>query len=109
MSEKKDANTLWEDVRDWLADATRTAIQEAEDLSRRGRLKVQLMNLNRKIEKELAELGGVAYHHLNAATDQPFAQDERVGSIVERIRKLESERKLRQQEYEAEKQDRQRD
>lgn len=104
MSEKKDANTLWEDVRDWLADATRTAIQEAEDLSRRGRLKVELMNLNRKIEKQLAELGGVAYHHLNSATDQPFAQDERVRSIVERIRELESDRARRQQEYEAEKQ-----
>ena len=39
MDSKRD-KSLWDDVRDWVTDATRTAIREAEDLTRRGRTSV---------------------------------------------------------------------
>ncbi len=46
---KKDIETIWDDVRVWLTDATKTALKEAEDLTRRGRLKMELMRVSRPI------------------------------------------------------------
>jgi hypothetical protein len=88
MSAKKDVQTLWEDVRDWLSDATRTAIREAEDLSRRGRLKVEIMNLSRRIEKKLAELGGVVYDRAAREPDTPVVLDSALRQRVQTIDKL---------------------
>jgi hypothetical protein len=99
----KDLKMLWEDVRDWLSDATRTAIKEAEDLTRRGRLKMDIMNLSRQIEKRLAELGGVVYDRVSATPDAPVVADAAIRQLVQKIAKLESERQAKQKEYEAEK------
>ena len=82
---KNDVQTLWEDVRAWLSDATRTAIREAEDLSRRGRLKMDIMSLSRRIEKELAQLGGVVYDRVAKRPDEPFALDPEVKKLIQTI------------------------
>jgi len=103
MSAKKDVQTLWEDVRDWLSDATRTAIREAEDLSRRGRLKVEIMNLSRRIEKKLAELGGVVYDRATREPETPVVLDAALRQRVQTIAKLEAEREKKRVEYESEK------
>ena len=101
--DKKEFHTLWEDVRDWLTDATRTAIREAEDLSRRGRLKMEIMNLSRKIEKKLAELGGVVYDRVSKEPDTGFVIDAPIRQRIQTIAKLESERAQKRAAYEAEK------
>lgn len=91
---------LWNDVKNWLTDATKTAIKEAEDLSRRGKLKIEMFTLNRKLEKAFAELGGVVYHVLIARRPGRLKQSGKAGQelsgrpevrlLVQRIRKLES-------------------
>ena len=98
----KDLKMLWEDVRDWLSDATRSAIREAEDLTRRGRLKMDIVNLSRQVEKRMAELGGVVYDRLSSTPDAPVVTDEEIRGLVRKIAGLESERKRKQAEYEAE-------
>ncbi len=99
----KDLKTLWEDVREWLTDATRSAIKEAEDLTRRGRLKMDIVNLSRQIERGLAELGGVVYEQVSAEADAPVVVDTRIKQLVEKLAKLQADRQARQKEYEAEK------
>ncbi|MEO0081930.1 MAG: hypothetical protein ABIL25_06520 [candidate division WOR-3 bacterium] len=99
----KDLKTLWEDVCEWLTDATRSAIKEAEDLTRRGRLKMDIVNLSRQIERGLAELGGVVYEQVSAETNAPVVVDTRIKQLVEKLAKLQADRQARQKEYEAEK------
>jgi len=62
---------LWNDVKNWLTDATKSAIKDAEDLTRKGKLKFEMLNLNRKLEKTFAELGGVVYHVLESGKSRP--------------------------------------
>jgi hypothetical protein len=99
---KKDIETLWDDVRYWLTDATRSAIKEAEDLTRRGRLKMEIMRLSREIERNLAKLGGKVYDRATKAPDTPVIVDEELRKLVREISRLESELKDQQQEYERE-------
>jgi hypothetical protein len=91
--------TLWDDVKMWLSDATKTAIKEAEDLTRKGKLKMEMLGLSRRIEKKMAELGGFVYHALSKtdAFNQP--QNEKIKSYIKDIRKLELELKRKQKDW----------
>ncbi len=100
---QKDINTLWDDVRGWLTDATRTAIREAEDLSRRGRLKFDILNLSRRIEKQMAKLGGMVYGRASGHPDLPVSLDDEAKKVIQEISGLEAELNEKQRQYEAEK------
>lgn len=99
----KDVGTLWDDVRSWLTDATRTAIREAEDLSRRGRLKMEIIGLSRKIERQFCRLGGMVFEQRSAEPDQPLELDADMKRVVRDVRRLQDERVELQRQYEKEK------
>ena len=100
---KKNIEEVWGDVRLWLTDATKTALKEAEDLTRRGRLKMDLMRVSREIEKKMADLGAKVYSRLSRTPDEPLIADEELRRMMREIAKLESELASSQKEYEAEK------
>jgi hypothetical protein len=99
---KRDIETLWDDVRVWLGDATRSAIKEAEDLTRRGRLKVEIFRLSREMERAMARLGARVYEQASKTPDEPVAVDAELKRLLSEIARLESELRSRQREYEAE-------
>lgn len=99
----KDFKTLLVDVGEWLSDTTHSALKEAEDLTRRGRLKLELLNLDRKMERKLAELGRVVFRQVSAEPNSPVVADTRIKQLVEKLVGLEAEREARRKAYEAEK------
>lgn len=99
---KKGIDTLWDDVRGWLTDATHTAIREAEDLSRRGRLKLDILNLSRGIEKQMAKLGGLIYGRHSSDSDTAGCLDADEKRVIREISRLEAELEEKEEEYEAE-------
>ena len=100
---KKNIEGIWDDVRVWLTDATKTALKEAEDLSRRGRLKMELMRLSRELEKKMADLGVKVYGRYSRTPDAPITVDDELRGLIREIAKLEAEVAKDQQDYEAEK------
>lgn len=100
---KREIQTLWDDLRLWLADATNAALKEAEDLTRRGHLKMELLRVSRELEKKMAELGGLVYERWSDSPDTPLAPDERIGRLLGEIERLEAERQELRRDYEAEK------
>lgn len=91
--------SLWVDMKNWLSDATKVAIKEAEDLTRKGKLKMEMVALSRKIEKKMAELGGLVYHTLNKNKNYDLSQNEKVISYVKELRKLELTMRRKQKEW----------
>jgi hypothetical protein len=91
--------TLWDDVKTWVSDATKVAIKEAEDLTRKGKLKMEMLAISRRIEKKMAELGGLVYHTLSRAETSDLAQNEKVKNYFKEIRKMELEMKRKQKEW----------
>ncbi len=100
---KKNIEGLWDDVRMWMTDATKTALKEAEDLTRRGRLKMDLVRLSRELEKKMADLGVKVYGRYSKEPDAPIAVDEELRALMREIAKIEAEVAESQQDYEAEK------
>jgi predicted RNase H-like nuclease (RuvC/YqgF family) len=99
----KNIEELWGDVRVWLTDATKTALKEAEDLTRHGRLKMDLMRTSRELEKKMADLGAKVYARLSRNPDVPVVADEELKVLMWEISRLESQLAESQQEYEEEK------
>jgi uncharacterized membrane protein len=102
---KKNIEGIWDDVRLWMTDATKTALREAEDLTRRGRLKMDLVRLGRELEKKMADLGVKVYGRYSKAPDAPIAVDDELRTLMRDIAKIQAEVEKSQQEYEAEKKD----
>ena len=100
---KKNIEGLWDDVRVWMTDATKTALREAEDLTRRGRLKMELVRLSRELEKKMADLGVKVYGRYSKTPDVPIAVDEELRALMRDIARIQAEVERSQQEYEAEK------
>ncbi|MBN2464828.1 hypothetical protein JXD38_04280 [candidate division WOR-3 bacterium] len=100
---RKNIEGLWDDVRLWMTDATKTALKEAEDLTRRGRLKMDLVRLSRELEKKMADLGVKVYGRYSKAPDAPITVDEELKALMRDIAKIQADVEKSQQEYEAEK------
>jgi hypothetical protein len=100
---KKNIEGIWDDVRLWMTDATKTALKEAEDLTRRGRLKMDLVRLSRELERKMADLGVKVYSRYSKAPDAPIAVDDELRGLMRDIARIESEVAKNQQDYEAEK------
>jgi len=88
-----------------MTDATKTALREAEDLTRRGRLKMDLVRLGRELEKKMADLGVKVYGRYSKTPDAPIAVDDELRTLMRDIAKIQAEVEKSQQEYEAEKKD----
>lgn len=98
MAKRKKEKGLWEDVKKWLSDATKTAVKEAEDLTRKGKLKMEILALNRRIEKSFAELGGVVYEEYSKKKDVPF--DAKIKNRFRKIKRLEAQLRKKKKEWE---------
>ncbi len=81
---------LWKEVASWLAEATRSAIKETEDIARRGRLKVDVLGINTALQDKFAALGGILYsiakEKRNSST---IFREPRVRKLLEEIAELE--------------------
>jgi hypothetical protein len=99
---KKNIEGIWDDVRVWLTDATKTALKEAEDLTRRGRLKMDLVRLSRELEKKMADLGVKVYGRYSRTPDAPITVDDELRGLMRDIAKIQADVEKSQQEYEAE-------
>ncbi len=91
-------SSLWEKVKNWLEDTTKQVLKETEDLSRKGRLKMQISSLNREIDKKFSYLGGLVYQLINEGKTD-IAEEEKVKEVILEIKKLEEELKLKEEEY----------
>jgi len=84
-------SVLWKDVRNWLADATKSAIKETEDLARRGRIKMEILGINTTLNDKFLALGGVVYELAKKGERTSIKNDEKVKTLVAEIAKLETQ------------------
>ncbi|MFC2077148.1 hypothetical protein ACFLT7_08705 [candidate division KSB1 bacterium] len=80
---------LWDRVRKSLREVGQAATEKTEEGIKVGRRKLEIANINRKIEKSFAELGGRVYQMLEEEKKADVASDEEVGTLITRIKELE--------------------
>lgn len=97
--EKGQITFLWEKIKRSLKESFSQALEKSEELTRLGRLKLEILQINQQIEKLFAELGGYAYHEIKSGTTK-IAAVPRIQQLVEEIEKLEEELQAKESELE---------
>jgi hypothetical protein len=82
---------LWEDITKTIKDGVDTFVEKTEELTRIGRIKVDILNIKRKIEKNFTELGGKVYNLIVEKNKTQVADDREVKAVLDRIKNLEKE------------------
>ena len=75
-----------------------TITNKLNELARLGRRKIDLISLQRQIEKNFLELGGRVYHLAVEDKQTAILDDIEVIKLIDTLRKLEDELKSKKQE-----------
>lgn len=97
--------TLWEKVKKYteegvevLKEGASVVAEKTGELARIGKIKMEIMNLNRKINNYFSEIGGRLYHLKVEGKQDEINNDLNINEIVEKIRKLEEEVKNKEEQ-----------
>lgn len=87
---------FWQSVKKNLQTGMQTVSEKTEELSKIGRLKIQIIAVKRDIEKNFTDLGGRVYEMLNSRNKTGIEKDPEIAAIVAVTKEL--EKKLQQLE-----------
>ena len=83
---------LFDDVKKNLKEWGSLAADKAEELTKVGRLKIDILSLNREIEKNFVELGGKVYELIYKEDQGRIKSNDEVKKIIQRIATFEETR-----------------
>jgi hypothetical protein len=93
-------DSLWEKVKKGVSAGASIAAEKAGELSRIGKMKLDIAGVNRDINKTFTELGGIAYHLLSEENAPAIADQEEVKQLVEQLKMLELDLQAKEAELE---------
>ncbi|MFH1006450.1 MAG: hypothetical protein V1800_02955 [Candidatus Latescibacterota bacterium] len=77
------------------------AAEKAGELSRIGKIKLDIAGVNRDINKTFTQLGGLTYHLLTEEKAPVIADQEEVKQLVEQLKMLEIDLHAKEAEFSA--------
>ncbi len=90
-------STLWDDITKTIRDSVDTVVGKTEELTKIGKIKVDVINIKRNIEKQFAELGGTVYHLIEEKKTS-ITSNADVKTIVEKVKNLEEQLNAKNEE-----------
>jgi hypothetical protein len=90
---------LWDDLLKWLEDTSKVVGKEAGDLTLKGKLKVEIFELNRKLRDYFAELGSMIYELVFLKKNNQWRTNPKIKTLVRRIQTIRRQIKKKQLEY----------
>ena len=91
---------FWDNLKKGLSDGIKTVSAKTEELTKIGRLKIEVIAVKRDIEKSLIEFGGKIYHQLNKKTSVDISDDEDLNNLVNQIKAFEKKLKKLEKDIE---------
>ena len=80
---------LWNNLKKGIRDGISTVSSKTDEITRIGRLKIELIAVKRDIEKAFIELGGTVYEYTRKKQKPDIYKDEQVAAVVARIKEFE--------------------
>jgi len=93
-------SSLWDDIAKTIREGVDTVVEKTEEYTRIGRIKVDILNIKRNVEKNFTELGGKVYHLIVEENKTQIATNKEVKEIVECVKLLEKELEEKNKELE---------
>jgi len=90
--------SLWEKIKKGLLDGLQAATDMTTEYTRIGRIKIDVLGLEKEIEEKLIELGGRVYHNATEKNIFTIESDNEIQQLLAEVRKLEDELKTYEEE-----------
>ncbi|MCK4754777.1 MAG: hypothetical protein KAS58_06055 [Calditrichia bacterium] len=81
--------TTWEKIKKGMSEGLQNLSEKTGEMTRIGRLKIEIIAVKRDIEKAFIELGGRVYHNLEEKHEDDILSDHRIKKLVKDIKSLE--------------------
>ncbi len=82
---------LWDDIAKTIREGVDTVVEKTEELTKIGKIKIDILNIKRNVEKNFSELGGRVYHLITKEKKTAISADKEATEIIECIKILEKE------------------
>ncbi len=82
---------LWDDIAKTLREGVDTVVEKTGELTKIGKIKIDILNIKRNVQKNFAELGGRVYHLITTKKETAISADKEANEIIECIKILEKE------------------
>ncbi len=97
---KKNVSEFATKAAEKAGEITREAADKAEELTKLGKVKLDIFQIKRDIEKKFTELGGTVYDLVNGTEETDIANHSKVQAIVKDVQNLEVQLKEKEALYE---------
>ena len=91
---------LWGQIKKSVLDGVNIAAEKTEELTRLGKVKLDILNLKYKISRKFTELGGITYEAIKKDDVSKTLKSENTVALIEAIKKLESDLEAKEKRYE---------
>lgn len=90
---------IWNDLTKWLDDASKVVGKEAGDLTLKGRLKLEIFDLNRALSQQYCTLGNKVFERVFLKKDEAWQKQKDIAAAVRKIKSMRRKLKLKEAEY----------
>ena len=92
---------LWEDIKKKLKEGVTVAAEKTEEYTKIGKVKVEILNINRNIDKTFTNLGREVYTLIDKKKGAEISKNKKVVELVAKIKDLKSSLAAKEAEIEA--------
>ena len=96
---KKNLNNWWKANGPKVEDMLKTTAKKTEELTRKGKLKYDIFQMERTLDKNLSDLGTHVFEKVVKEDNRDLTGDERVDELVAEIADNEKELKILRDKY----------
>jgi len=90
--------SLWDDIAKTIREGVDTVVGKTEEYTKIGKIKIDIINIKRNVEKNFSELGGRVYHLLVEQNKTQISADKEVKKIIDSVKLLEKELQAKKDE-----------
>lgn len=94
------APPLWEDIKKTVKEGVSIAAEKTEEYTKIGKIKVEILNINRNIDKTFTELGREVYTLITKGKKAELAKNAKVNELMTKIGELKASLKAKEAEIE---------
>ncbi len=91
-------SSLWEDIKKTVKEGFSTAAEKTEEYTKIGKLKVDILNIKRNIDKTFTDLGRDVYSLMKGAKKSDVTKNEKVTNHISQIDELKAKLKAKEAE-----------
>ena len=99
MAKEKPVTKIWTDLTKWLEEASHVVGKEAGDLTLKGRLKLEIFDLNRMLRETFTTLGTSVYDEVFVKKNDDWQKTKKITATIRKIKNTQRKLSTKEKEY----------